>query len=99
MIKLMLPQPPRKPELKVIIGGEVPKGVRVTPAALMPKVLCCIEGKTGTVFKGGEVVKKFHHAENAMKKTNKVYKREFEKATNFLKKVTKGGDLFLKERL
>lgn len=94
----MLPQPPRKPTLSVISGGKVPKGVQVTPAALMPKILCCIEGSRGTVFKGREVVKKFIHAENALKKTAKVYNKEFDNATKFLDTITKGGELYIRER-
>lgn len=89
---------PLKPNLKVISGGKVPQGASVTPAALMPKVLCCIEGASGTVYRGGEVVKSFRLSENALIKFGKVKRREFTKATRFLKAVSKGKPVTLRER-
>lgn len=87
-----------KPELKVIISGKVPKGERVTPAALMPKILCCIEGEHGQVFRGREVVKRFRHFENALKKTDKIRKRECGKATKALNAIANGSAVFMRER-
>lgn len=75
------------PKLTVIHNTNIPPGTKVTPCALMPKVLCCIEAGINKVFVGNKKVRTFRHAENALKKMTKINHSESVKATKILTKL------------
>lgn len=74
-------------ELTVVERIEIPKGEKVTYNALMPKLFCSVENGTYKMFVGKEKVRTFRRLENAVKKYNKLAKRETAKAKRLLKAI------------
>lgn len=65
----------------------IPKGAKVTPCALMPKILCCIEGDKHHIYVNKENVRTFKYFDNAIKKMNRLNKAETTKAKRILESL------------
>ena len=85
-------------ELQLIKNNGVPKGEPITQYALMTKVLCVIEGEGARVFVGRKMVRKFLHYENGIKKKNRLFLREEDKAKRIFKELTKTGPILLRTK-
>lgn len=85
-------------EYSLIKNETIPKGAKVTPYAMMPKVLCCIEGQRGKVFINRTLVRHFFFYENALKKKDKLQFAEEKKAYKIFNRLTINKALLIRGR-
>jgi hypothetical protein len=82
-------------EHTLLVNSGVPQGAVATPYAMMPKILCCINGKGAEVFINRKMIRKFNFLSNGLKKLVKVREREEAKAYRIYKTLTKSKPLLL----
>lgn len=81
-----------------IITGVPYDSAEVTHSAMMPKILCVIEGDKAYVYKNRQLIRKFLHVENGLLKLNKLFKRETDKAIKMYRSVAKDSVIYIKKQ-
>lgn len=84
------------PELKVVQSKPIPSCAKVTLGAMMPKILCVIEGNSAKVYRNRTIIKKFKHYENGVLKVKKLWLKESKAKLKMYKLISKGKALFIR---